>query len=221
MRNMASRRKFDLEFKERVLQYAEQHSGEKTAKHFNIDSKRIRYWRKQKDELQLADKSRARLTGGGRKKVSLELEKRLSEWIYSLRDKPNRVSRNMIKKKALEIYPSVSDGGKMFVASTGWLDRFLERNDLSLQHRTTMTQKDPNLLTEKQVCFREGQPCAAGPETRTQVRLRSQENRHQAAHDEEKDDEEELFNNKLDDNDDKEGEDQDNDNGEGEDSDWF
>ncbi|XP_044043446.1 uncharacterized protein LOC122871912 [Siniperca chuatsi] len=150
---MAPRRKFDFKFKERVLQYAETHSGEKTARHFNIDTKRIRDWRKQKGELLLADKGRARLTGGGRKKVSLELEERLSEWIYSMWDKHNRVSRNMIKKKALEIYPSVSDGGKMFVASTGWLQRFLERNDLSLRRRTTMSQEDPNLLTEKLVSF--------------------------------------------------------------------
>ncbi|XP_070786398.1 major centromere autoantigen B-like [Enoplosus armatus] len=150
---MAPRRRFDFKFKERVLEYAEKHSGEKTARHFNIDTKRIRYWRKQKCELLLADKGRARLTGGGRKKVSLELEERLSEWIYSMRDKHNRVSRNMIKNKALEIYPSVSDGGKVFVASTGWLQRFLERNDLSLRRRTPMIQTDPSLLTEKLVSF--------------------------------------------------------------------
>ncbi len=150
---MAPRRKFDFEFKEKVLQYAEENSAEKTAKHFNIDSKRIRYWRKQKEELLHADKERARLTGGGRKKVSLELERRLSEWIHSMRIKHNRVSRNMIKKKALEIYPSVSDGGKTFVASTGWLQRFLQRNDPSLRRPTTVAQKDPDLLTEKLVSF--------------------------------------------------------------------
>ncbi|XP_044028000.1 uncharacterized protein LOC122864529 [Siniperca chuatsi] len=146
------RRKFDFKFKERVLQYAETHSAEKTARHFNIDSKRIRDWRKQRGKLLLADKSRARLTGGGRKKVSLELERRLSQWIYSMLDKHNRVSRNMIKKKALEIYPSVSDGGKMFVASTGWLQRFLQRNDLSLRRRTPMSQEETP-PTEKLVSF--------------------------------------------------------------------
>ncbi len=150
---MAPRRKFDFEFKERVLQYAEENSGEKTARHFNIDSKRIRYWRKQKEELLSADRGRARLAGGGRKKVSLELEKRLSEWIYSMRDQHKRVSRNMIKRKALEIYPSVSDGSKTFVASTGWLQRFLQRHDPSLRQPITMTQKEPDLLTEKLVLF--------------------------------------------------------------------
>ncbi|XP_042291772.1 zinc finger protein 436-like isoform X1 [Thunnus maccoyii] len=142
--SMALRRKFDVKFKERVLQYAEEHSGEKAAKHFDIDSKRIRYWKKQKNELLLADKRRARLAGGGRKKVSLELERRLSEWIYTMQAKHNRVSRKMIKNKALEIYPSVSDGGKMFVASRGWLQRFLQRHNLSLQSCTTSLPRTPN-----------------------------------------------------------------------------
>ncbi|XP_042291780.1 zinc finger protein 510-like isoform X2 [Thunnus maccoyii] len=130
--NMALRRRFDVKFKERVLQYAEEHSGEKAAKHFDIDSKRIRYWKKQKNELLLADKRRARLAGGGRKTSSLELERRLSAWIYSMQDEQIQISKEMIKNKALEIYSSVSDGGKMFMASRGWLQKFLQRHNLSL-----------------------------------------------------------------------------------------
>ena len=42
------------------------------------------------------------------------METLLSEWIYALRDKHNRVSRKMIQKKAMEIYPTVSDGSKAF-----------------------------------------------------------------------------------------------------------
>lgn len=106
---MAPRRKFEIKFKEKVLQYAEETSGEEAAKRFDIDPRRIRYWKKQKTELLSADKKRARLTGGGRKKVSMELEGKLSEWIYQMRDKHNRVYRKMIQKKALEIYSSVSD----------------------------------------------------------------------------------------------------------------
>ena len=91
------RRKFDVKFKEEVLRYAAEQSGEKAAKHFNIDSRQIRYWKKQKNELKAADGKIARITGG-RKKVSEEMETLLSEWIYALRDKHNRVSRKMIKK---------------------------------------------------------------------------------------------------------------------------
>ncbi|KAG7262847.1 hypothetical protein CRUP_035906 [Coryphaenoides rupestris] len=76
------------------------------------------------------------------------------DWIYSMRDEHNRVSRKMIQNKAKEIYSSVGDGaGKEFVANRGWLEKCLKRNDLSLRRRTTMAQKDPDLLTEKLVSF--------------------------------------------------------------------
>jgi len=134
--------------------YAEENSGEQAARHFDVAPKRIRYWRKQRDELRLADKGRARLAGAGRKKVSVALEAELPEWIYTMRDKHNRVSRKMIQNKAKEIYSSVGDGaGKEFVASRGWLEIRLKRNNLSLRRCTTMAQKDPDLLTEKLVSF--------------------------------------------------------------------
>ncbi|KAG7269084.1 hypothetical protein CRUP_002942 [Coryphaenoides rupestris] len=71
-----------------------------------------------------------------------------------MRDKHNRVSRKIIQYKAKEIYSSVGDGAsKEFVASRGWLEKFLKGNDLSLRRCTTMAQKDPDLLTEKLVSF--------------------------------------------------------------------
>lgn len=88
----------------------------KAAKHFKIDPKRIRYWKKQKMDLAAANTNRARLSGGGRKIVSEELDTKLSEWIHSIRDNHNQVSRKMIRNKALEIYPTVSDRGAEFVA---------------------------------------------------------------------------------------------------------
>ena len=73
-------------------------------KQVDIDTRRIWYWKKQKNELNAAQKTRARLAGGGRKKVSLDIETSLVEWIFSVHNKHNRVSRKMIKNKALEIY---------------------------------------------------------------------------------------------------------------------
>ena len=95
---MAPKRKLDFKFKQSVLKYAEENSGEQAARHFNIDSRRIRYWKKQKDELKkFVDKSsRARLAGGGRKKVSLELETKLPDWIYSTACEESKF-KNMFK----------------------------------------------------------------------------------------------------------------------------
>ena len=129
-----------------MLEYAAEHSGEQAAKHFDVDPKRIRYWKKQKMDLAAANKKRARLSGGGRKKVSEELDTKLSEWIHSMRDNHKRVSTKMIRNKALEIYPTVSDKGAGFLVSRGWLQRFLKIN--GFRRRTTVAQKDPDLLTE-------------------------------------------------------------------------
>uniref|UniRef100_A0A8C6KRG3 HTH CENPB-type domain-containing protein n=1 Tax=Nothobranchius furzeri TaxID=105023 RepID=A0A8C6KRG3_NOTFU len=145
--------KFDLKFKENVLIYAAEHSGEQAAKHFNIDPRRIRYWKKQKMGLAAASKMRARLPGGGRKKISEELDTELCNWIHLMKANHNRVSRKMIRNKALEIFPTMSDAGMRFLASRGWLEKFLNRNGFALRRRTTMAQKDPDLLTQKLVSF--------------------------------------------------------------------
>lgn len=101
---MTPSRKLYFKFIENVLKYAEENSGEEAAKHFDTDPRRIRYWKAQKNELLLANKARASLAGAGRTKVSLELETRLTEWIYSACDRHNRVSWKMIQKKSLEIF---------------------------------------------------------------------------------------------------------------------
>lgn len=48
-------------------------------------------------------------------------------------------------KNVSDIY--LSEGGKIFVASRGWLQKFLKHNGLSLQCQTNVAQKDPDLLT--------------------------------------------------------------------------
>uniref|UniRef100_A0A6Q2ZKZ2 HTH CENPB-type domain-containing protein n=1 Tax=Esox lucius TaxID=8010 RepID=A0A6Q2ZKZ2_ESOLU len=152
------KKKYDLTFKLTVVKFAEQNSGEAAARHFSIDPKRVREWRKLKAELQRLseeDNKRARLRGGGRKKVSEELEVSVCEWIHSMRAKHLRVSPKMIRAKAKEVYATVSDGRDedRFTASAGWLDKFLKRNDFSVRRRTTVAQKDAKHFTEKLVNF--------------------------------------------------------------------
>uniref|UniRef100_A0A8C1S3M4 Brinker DNA-binding domain-containing protein n=1 Tax=Cyprinus carpio TaxID=7962 RepID=A0A8C1S3M4_CYPCA len=104
------RKKYDLTFNLTVVKFAEQNSGEAAARHFSVDPKRVREWRKNKAELQRLseeDDKRARLRGGGRKKASEELEVSVCEWIHSMRAKHLRVSRKMIRAK--EVYATVSD----------------------------------------------------------------------------------------------------------------
>ena len=130
------KKKYDLKFKLSVIKFAEQNSGEAAARHFSVDPKGVREWRKRKAELQRLseeDGTRSRLRGGGRKKSSEELELRVCEWIHSMRARHRTVSRRMIRKKAKEIHATLSDGTDVdaFAASAGWLDKFLQRNKYS------------------------------------------------------------------------------------------
>ncbi|XP_049442137.1 transcriptional regulator Kaiso isoform X1 [Epinephelus fuscoguttatus] len=147
-------RKFDMEFKLAVVKYAEQHSGEAAAREFNVDPRRVREWKKKKGEMAsqaATDAKRLRLSGGGRKKKSEELENNLCKWIHQTRGRNLRVSRTMIIRKAKELYTTAGDkrGGDAFGATNGWLDRFLRRNNFSHKRRTTIAQKEAPI--EKQV----------------------------------------------------------------------
>jgi Brinker DNA-binding domain len=51
MSEKKKRRSFDLTFKLKVLKYAEQSSGEAAARHFAVEPKSIRIWKKQKSSL--------------------------------------------------------------------------------------------------------------------------------------------------------------------------
>ena len=67
------------------------------------------------------------------------------------------VSRKLIMFKAKSIYDEkFGDNEELkagFVASNGWLTKFMKRNNLSMRRRITITQKDPSHLTTKLVKY--------------------------------------------------------------------
>ena len=68
-----------------------------------------------------------------------------------------RVSRKLIRFKAKSIYDEQCGENEElkagFVASDGWLMKFMNRNSLSLRRRTTTAQKDPSNLASKLVAY--------------------------------------------------------------------
>jgi len=88
--------------------------------------------------------------GGGKKRVTEPLDIVLMNWIDGMRAKNLRVSRRMIREKARELSWTVLSN-QSFNASRGWLEKFMERQGLSLRRRTTVAQKTPDELTEKLV----------------------------------------------------------------------
>jgi hypothetical protein len=59
--NSKKKHRYDVRFKLEALAYAEKHSGEKAAKQFGVDSRRIREWKKQM--MSDDDANRARMSG--------------------------------------------------------------------------------------------------------------------------------------------------------------
>lgn len=145
-----------MRFKLSAISFAEKHSTEAAARVFSVDPKRVRDWRKNKAALQrlsAEDGERARLQGGGRRKVSRELEVKMCEWFKGTLAKGLQVSRRLIRIKAAEIYATVKDArdADNFVASRSWLNRFLKRNAFSAKRRM-LTFAERN-VTEKLVVF--------------------------------------------------------------------
>ena len=66
-----------------------------------------------------------------------------------------RISRKLIMFKAKSIYDEKCTDNKElkvgFVVSNGWLTKFMNWNNLSIQRQTTIAQKDPSHITTKLV----------------------------------------------------------------------
>ena len=88
----SKKKSYNIQFKLDAINNAETHGNHGTAKKFGVAVKRIRQWRKQKEELEKTkEKSqgskRMRLDGGGRKPSLAELEEDLMEWVLKRRKK--------------------------------------------------------------------------------------------------------------------------------------
>ena len=132
---------YSLEVKNEAIKHAEIHGNRPASRFFRVDEKRIREWRSKKSEIEAlivtkSGKQRKKLTGGGRKPLSTQLEERLLDWISNRRTQGLQVSCKLVMKKAEIIYHDMKGcndaDNKGFKASRGWLTRFMERNSLSL-----------------------------------------------------------------------------------------
>ena len=92
------------------------------------------------------------LDGGGRHITSEEIEENLLEWIFDRRIKGLRVSRKIIMVKAAKFQeekekedPNITK----LTFSQGWLEKFVNRNGLSVRRHTTEAQKSPDQLIDK------------------------------------------------------------------------
>ena len=159
---------YSLELKSEAIKYAEIHGNRPASRLFRVDEKRIREWRSKKTEIETLvatteGKQRKKLTGGGRKPLSTKLEERLLEWITSRYSQGLQVTCKLIMKKAEIIYRDIKGCDNVddenFKASKGWLNRFAERNNLSLRKQNSFCKKDLEGVVTKLVssnCSKQG-----------------------------------------------------------------
>ena len=95
---------YDASFKLRAVEVAESKSKEAASREYNVDSKRIREWCSQKEQLlSLKKKSKSRskrLNGGGQKPMDESMDEELFQWIVDFRTRHLRVNRRMICEQA-------------------------------------------------------------------------------------------------------------------------
>ena len=89
----------------------------------------------------------------GHKLTDNKLEDEVLNWIHRRRENMLRVSRKLLMCKAKAIFDEKCGEDEAlkesFVASNGWLVKFMKRNHLSLRRRTTIAQKDPSHIVSK------------------------------------------------------------------------
>lgn len=150
-------RTYSLHYKMAVLE--EVYTGERpictVADKYNIPRSTILSWESQlrgKNKECPASVRGIHLRSGSGRKLSYppEIDDELCEWILIRRDAHLPVGRELIKTKAKQL---VIPHNTQFVASSGWLEKFLIRHGMSLRCRTSISQKLPAQLEHKLECF--------------------------------------------------------------------
>ncbi len=152
------RRQWNAREKIAIILYHESgHSKNKTAAKFNIETKQLRDWMSKKSQLLKAQPGVKRLNKGAPPKYPA-LETALVEWIRERRSNQQTVSRSMVQMKGKAFaqqrqwqttYPDIQS----FAFSNKWVDGLMNRNNLSNRRRTTIAQRLPDDLIEKQQEF--------------------------------------------------------------------
>jgi hypothetical protein len=156
---MAKRKSIKIEFKRSVLEWIyEDEDNPKTSyaaeRHFcaqghNITKQAIHGWLRKRNEIFLnSDKKSRRLSGGGnRTALPPEVEDILKGLILEERQEGNRVNGSLVKQWALEL--AAEHQIEKFNASCGWLDKFLQRNELSFRRGTNLTSLTMHELVQR------------------------------------------------------------------------
>lgn len=140
------RRTYDANFKLIVINYAEKTSNREAGRKYSVDESCVRHWTKNKQQLLNANPARKAFTGPKVGRFT-EVDKRVCQYVTSLRQQGLPVTRHILQMKALEISGELNI--QDFKASFGWMRRMMRRNGFTLRRRTSIAQKLPTDFEEK------------------------------------------------------------------------
>ena len=140
-----------------VIAYAKANTEAKAARHFQIPRTTIRVWKgldvspANYTKRSLKAKGKHIRKGAGRPlSYAQQFEEELVQWILESRDQQIPIQRKTIQHKALAI---IKPHCPSFKVSDGWLQKFMQRNSLSLRCTTSIQQKLPGNLERKLEAF--------------------------------------------------------------------
>ena len=147
----SSRISYTARFKLTVVTCALEKGNREAARQFQIDEKNVRRWRSEQEKLKgLRRDQRAAHYCSAK---FPELEKELKEWIDEKRKAGIGISTTVIRLKAKSMAKARNVAESEFKASVHWCHRFMDRHDLSIRRRTTISQKLPENFEDKLLKF--------------------------------------------------------------------
>ena len=168
-----ARNSYTVEKKLEVIQFAKKHGIQPAHRRYSVCRGSIHLWIKQEEKLQYIyglnnecemfkfrtmnrKSTKSRLPGAGRHLLNSNMDEQIYLWFNDLRKKKLRVTRQMIQNKAKEFYNQINileEEKENFVASNGWLEKWLKRHNLSCRMQTTVCQKPPEFYEKEIVSF--------------------------------------------------------------------
>lgn len=136
------RSSYNAEFKLKVIHFAEQSNNSVAARHFTLNEKQVREWRKKKDEISKSPKLMK--AARGHKPSFPALEEKLADWVQMSRQSGFNVTRKDIRIMALNMIEDpdlLPSKPTKFAASVGWCNRFMNRYGLCTGTRTEIAQE--------------------------------------------------------------------------------
>ncbi|XP_062605000.1 tigger transposable element-derived protein 6-like [Saccostrea cucullata] len=124
------RRSYTSEFKLEVANYATQTNNMAAQRKYGVSEKLIRYWRKQKNNLEKSCKKKFRKLQPGRCAWP-DLDALLKSWSFEQIEWGCELSIEIIRQKAIEFAEMLKIDN--FTGNVNWVARFLKRNKISLR----------------------------------------------------------------------------------------